>query len=105
VQKQTGNGINGLILGAGGLMVFCQSHQKPSMLPFYSFNFVLLVVFAVFFYRAGVFDDGPALLWAVLSILISFLFWQWLQWGLMGMILGQIGLFVGIGVVRVVRKQ
>jgi hypothetical protein len=75
------------------------------MLPFYSFNFVLLVVFAVFFYRAGVFDDGPALLWAVLSILISFLFWQWLQWGLMGMILGHIGLFVGIGVVRVVRKQ
>jgi hypothetical protein len=75
-----------------------------SMLPIYSFEFVLMVVFAIFFYRAGVFDGGPALLWAVISVLISLLVWQWLKWGLVGMIVGQIGLFAGIGVVRVVRK-
>ncbi len=74
------------------------------MMPFYSFNAVLLVVFAVCFYRAGVFDNGPALLWAVLSAAISLLVWQVFHWGLMGMIVGQVGLFVGIGVVRVVRK-
>jgi len=74
------------------------------MLPFYSFDFILMVVFAIFFYRAGVFDGGPALLWAALSVLISLLVWQGLGWGLVAMILGQVGLFVGIGVFRVIRK-
>jgi len=74
------------------------------MLPFYSFNFILMVVFAIFFYRAGVFDNGPALLWAALSVLISLLVWQGLRWGIVAMIVGQVGLFVGIGVVRVMRK-
>ena len=74
------------------------------MMPFYSFNFILMVVFAIFFYRAGIFDDGPALLWTAISVLISLLVWQGLRWGLMAMILGQVGLFVGIGVVRVMRK-
>ena len=75
------------------------------MLPIYSFNFVLMVAFAILFYRAGVFDDSSGLLWATLSVLISFLVWQWLRWGLMAMVLGQIGLFVGIGVFRVIRKS
>jgi hypothetical protein len=47
----------------------------------YSFNFVGLVVFAVFFYRAGEFENGPGLLWAVISILISLLIGQWLKAG------------------------
>lgn len=75
------------------------------MLPFYSFNFVLMVMFAIFFYRAGEFDDSPGLLWAALSVLISLLVWQWLRCGLLAMILGQIGLFVGIGIFRVIRKS
>jgi hypothetical protein len=75
------------------------------MLPFYSFNFVLTVVFAVFFYRAGVFDNGPGLLWAALSVVISLAVWQWLRWGLLAMILGQVVLFAGIGVFRVIRKS
>jgi hypothetical protein len=65
----------------------------------------MLVVFAIFFYRAGEFEGGPSLLWTVLSVLISFLFWHWLRLGLFGMILGQVGLFVGIGVYRVMRKE
>jgi hypothetical protein len=75
------------------------------MLPFYSWNFLLTVVFAIFFYRAGEFDGGPGLLWAALSVAISFLVWWWLRWGLLPMILGQLGLFVGIGVFRVFRKS
>jgi hypothetical protein len=74
------------------------------MMPLYSFHFVFLIVFAVFFYRAAAFEDGPALLWAALSVLISLLIWQWLRWGLLAMLLGQVGLFVGIGVFRAVRK-
>ncbi len=75
------------------------------MLGLYSFNFLLMVASAVFFYRAGVFDNGPGLLWAVLSVLISILVWQWLGWGLLAMTLAQIGLFVGIGVFRAIRKS
>lgn len=75
------------------------------MMTFYSFNFLLTVVSAIFFYRAGEFDGGPGLLWAALSVAISLLIWQWLRWGLLAMILGQIGLFIAIGVVRVVRKS
>ena len=75
------------------------------MMQFYSFNFLLMVVFAIFFYRAGEFDGGPGLLWAALSVAISFLIWQWLGWGLLAMLLGQVGLFVAIGVFRVIRKS
>jgi hypothetical protein len=74
-------------------------------MTFYSFNFLLTVVFAIFYYRAGEFDGGPGLLWAALSVAISLLIWQWLRWGLLAMILGQIGLFVAIGVYRVIRKS
>lgn len=76
-------------------------------MPFYSFNFILMVVFAIFFYRAAQFDGGSGLVglfWAAMSVAISFLIWQWLGWGVLLMLLGQIALFVGIGVYRVVRK-
>jgi hypothetical protein len=74
------------------------------MLPLYSFNFVWLVVCAIFFYRAGEFENCPGLLWAVMSVSISLLIWQWLRRGLMAMILGRIALFVGIVVFRAMRK-
>jgi hypothetical protein len=75
------------------------------MMLFYSFNFVLLAGFAIFFYRAGEFENAPGLLWAVLSVLISLLFWQWLRWGTVGIIFGQIVLYVSIGVFRMNRKS
>jgi len=71
------------------------------MMPLYS---LVLVAFAIFFYRAGEFENCPGVLWAAVSVVISLLTWQWLRWGPLGMILCQIGLFVGIGVFRVVRK-
>ena len=64
----------------------------------------MMVVCAIFFYRAGVFEDGPGILWAALSVLISILIWQWLGGGLFAMLLGQMGLFVGITVFRGIRK-
>ena len=75
------------------------------MLPINSYNIILIIVLAIFFYRAGKYDDGPALLWTVLSVVISFLVLFWLEWGLFAIILGQAGLFVGIGVFRVIRKS
>jgi len=78
---------------------------STDMLPFYSFSFLATVLFAIFFYRAGEFDGGPGLLWAGLSVAISLLVWRWLGLGWLGIILGQVGLFVGIGVFRVLRKS
>jgi hypothetical protein len=74
-------------------------------MPSYYFAFILLVVFAIFFYRAGEFEGSSGMVWAGISVLISILIWRWLGWGLLGMILGQIGLFVGIGIVRALRKS
>ena len=55
---------------------------------------------AVFFYRAAEFEDGPGLLWAALSVAISLLFWMVFRLGWIGIILGQVGLFVGITLFR-----
>jgi len=74
-------------------------------MPIYSFAFVVLVASAIFFYRAAEFDDGPGPLWAALSVAISLLIWQWLGWGLLAMILGQVGLFVCITLIRMLSKS
>jgi hypothetical protein len=74
------------------------------MLPFYSWNFILMLVFAIFYYRAAEFDDCSGILWAAMSLAISLLIWQWLHWGALAMIFGQILLFVGIGVFRIIRE-
>lgn len=75
------------------------------MLPFYTFNFVLMVAFAIFFYRAASFEHSPGLVWAALSVAVSLLTWQWLGLGLLAMILGQVALFFGIGALRVISKK
>ncbi len=74
------------------------------MMPFYSFTFVLLLICAVFFYRAGEFEGSSGLVWAALSVLISVAIWRWLHWGFIGVLLGQIGLFAGITLYRSRRK-
>jgi len=68
------------------------------------FAILLIVVFAIFFYRAAEFEDESSLLWCGLSILISAATLFYFHWGLLGTLLGQIGLFVGIGIFRVLRK-
>jgi hypothetical protein len=69
------------------------------------FTILLIVVFAVFFYRAAEFEDESGLLWSGLSILIFVTTLFFFHWGLLGNLLGQVGLFVGIGIFRVMRKS
>lgn len=75
------------------------------MMPFYSIHCIFTIVFALFFYRAGAFDNSPGWLWAILSAAISLLIWQWLHGGLIALVLGQVGLFFGITLFRVLRKS
>jgi hypothetical protein len=73
-------------------------------MPFYSITFVLMVVFAIFFYRAGEFDGSSGVLWSVLSAVISIVTWRVLGWGALGVLMAQVGLFLGITVFRMLRK-
>lgn len=75
------------------------------MLPFYTFEFVLTAVFAIFFYRAGVLEKAPALLWASLSAGTSLLVWQGLGGGELAIIGSQLALFASITAFRVIRKS
>jgi hypothetical protein len=75
------------------------------MLPIYSFSFLVVVGAAIFFYRAAVFEDASTWIWTGLSVVISIFIWQVLHGGLLSLILGQVGLFVGIGIFRMIRKQ
>jgi len=68
------------------------------------FAILLIVAFAIFFYRAAEFENESGLLWSGLSILISVATLFFLRWGWLGTLLGQAGLFVGIGIFRMVQK-
>jgi hypothetical protein len=72
---------------------------------FYSLQFVMLVACAVFYYRAAVMEDSSGFLWSALSVLVFLLTWIVLSWGWLGCLLGQVALFAGITVVRVLRRQ
>jgi len=74
------------------------------MLPFYSFTFVLILACAIFFYRAGEFEGSSGLAWAAVSLLISVAIWQWLHGGMIAVLVGLVGLFVGITLYRSRKK-
>jgi hypothetical protein len=63
-------------------------------------HIVVLGVFAVVFYQAGKQERSWAMLWAVLSIAASLLALRFLSWGLGGVFLAQVVLFVGITLFR-----
>ncbi len=65
---------------------------------------VLIAVFAVFFYRAAEFENEPSLLWCGLSLALSAISLFYFHWGVLGILLGQIGLFAGITIARLMRK-
>ena len=75
------------------------------MMWLYSFNFLVVVVFAIFFYRAGEWEGSSGIIWAAASVVISIAVWRWLRWDWPGMILGQIALFAAIGVFRTLRED
>ena len=65
--------------------------------------YLLLVVMgacALVFYRAGVMEKSWPVLWATLSIAASILALRFLSWGLGGVLLAQVVLFVGIAFYR-----
>jgi len=74
------------------------------MLPFDSLTFVLLLACAVFYYRAGEFEESSGLAWAALSVLISVAIWRWLHGGFIAILLGQVGFFAGITLYRSRKK-
>ncbi len=61
---------------------------------------VVIGVFAMVFFRAGQMERSWAVLWAVLSLAASLLALRFLSWGLGGVFLAQVALFVGITLYR-----
>ncbi len=68
------------------------------------FSFLLIALFAAFYYRAAEMENESRLLWCGLSLVLSLVTMFFLNWGLLGTVLGQVGLFVGITVFRLTRK-
>ena len=73
-----------------------------------NFAVVLAVIAAVTFYRMGEYEarDGRrsnGLLWTLLSVAVSWLVLAVFAGGVLLEVLGQAGLFVGIGIFRAVR--
>jgi hypothetical protein len=65
---------------------------------------LIIGYFGAFYYRAAQFENESALIWCGLSVLISVLTIFWLHWGLLGMISGQAGLFIGFTLFRLRQK-
>jgi hypothetical protein len=68
------------------------------------FPILMVVGFAVFYYRAAEAEKESSLLWCGLSVLISIATMFLLPWGWLGTLLGQVGLFVGITIFRMMRR-
>ena len=68
------------------------------------FAILLIAVCAAFFYHAAEFENESCLLWCGLSLVISLATLFYFHWGMLGTVLGQIGLFVGITIFRMMRK-
>ena len=74
------------------------------MLPYVSFTFLLIVACAVFYYRAGEYEETSGWVWGGLSVLVSVVIWRWLHGGFVWVLLGQLGLFVAITAWRARKK-
>ena len=68
----------------------------------YSFEFIVLICGAVFNYRMAILEKAPGLLWSGLSIVATLFTWLVLGWGLIGIIVGQVALFILIWLVRAI---
>jgi hypothetical protein len=66
---------------------------------------LIIAAFGAFFYRAAEFENESTLIWCGLSLAISALMFFWLHCGWLGISLGQVALFVGITIFRILRKQ
>ncbi len=71
---------------------------------FDSFTIIAIIASAIFFYRGAKLDGSSTVLWVVLSVVISLLLRALLHAGIIGILLGQAGLFLGITIFRVIRE-
>lgn len=69
----------------------------------YSASFVLLLTFAIGYYKLAQVENASTLIWTVLSVGTYWLTWQTWHWRVMGQLFGQILLFAGITGYRAVR--
>ena len=65
---------------------------------------ILVIVCAIFYYRAGEYENSSGLVWCALSVAVSLVIWLLLRGGFLWIVLGQVGLFVAITIYRVWRK-
>lgn len=66
---------------------------------------LIMVAFAAFFYRAAEDETEAPLIWSGLSLLISALTIFFFHWGWLGILFGQLALFVGITLGRMRGKK
>jgi len=66
---------------------------------------LVMLAFAIFFYRAADSEGESTWVWCCLSLLISALTLFWLHWGWLGIFSGQLALFVGVTFFRMRRKK
>ncbi len=70
----------------------------------YDFDTILIIAFAVFFYKAADHENASKILWVGLSIIVSFLN-RIFGFGLIGLISGQVVLFFAIAVIRAIYSR
>jgi hypothetical protein len=71
---------------------------------FFGFGLVIMVACVVFFYKAAEMDDAPGFLWAGMSLLVWYGTGLLMpRAGLLAHVGGQVALFFGIAVFRVMR--
>jgi len=68
---------------------------------YYSLQSVLLVLFAILYYKIAEAEDSPGVVWAGVSVGVYLVTWRLLGWGYPGNIFGQVALFGGITLWRV----
>jgi len=73
--------------------------------PFYSFQFVFLLVCATAYYKRAELEDSSGIVWAGMSVGVYMLTWRWLGWGYAGNLFAQAVLFGGITLWRVWQDQ
>ena len=64
---------------------------------------LIIAAFAAFYYRAAEFENESTWIWCGLSVAISAVAFLWLHCGWLGISLGQVGLFTGITIFRILR--
>ena len=73
--------------------------------PMFFFPGVAMLCFAIFYYKVAEMEKSPPWLWAGLSALVFFLTWRFFYLGMIGDLLGQVLLFLGIISYRILTDE